>query len=276
MLGFKESMALLKYFSALVEELNRKSDNVRQMFSSHKPTAGDHRESSVAKLLTDHLPKRYEISSGLILSSEGEYSNQSDVIISDTLNNAPLFDHENNKIWLVESVYSVIEVKTKLTPTTLKDSIDKCQKFKKMNRKYFADHVNQRITDSLFVVWGFESAKTETFYNNYKELIKDIPIEEQPDFVLCPSQFLVTGGSYRKLNTQGQPGSPLNTTRNTDGLNVMEKFLATQTTECLELNDNSLIAFISWLSTWLQAAGDRTTMLGQYVANEKNIGRRVI
>lgn len=269
-------MSLLKYFGALVEELNRKSDNVRQMFSSHKPTAGDHRESSVAKLLTEHLPKRYEISSGLILSSDGEFSNQSDIIISDTLNNAPLFDPENNKIWLVESVYSVIEVKTQLTPTTLKDSLAKCQKFKKMNRKYFPDHVNQRISDSLFIIWGFESAKTETFYNNYKMLIKDIPIEEQPDFVICPSQFLVTGGSYRKLHTQGQPGSAHDISRNIAGIDPMEQFIRTQSTECLELNENSLITFIAWFSAWLQAAGDRTTMLGQYTANEKNIGRRII
>jgi len=268
-------MSLLKYFGALVEELNRKSDNVREMFSSHKPTAGDHRESSVAKLLAEHLPKRYEISSGLILSSDGEFSNQSDIIISDALNNAPLFDPESNKIWLVESVYSVIEVKTQLTPTTLRDSIDKCQKFKKMNRKYFSDHVNQRINDSLFIIWGFESAKTETFYKNYKELIKDIPIEEQPDFVICPSQFLVTGGSYRKLQIQGQPGSAHDMSHNTADVDPMEQFLRTQSTACLELNENSLITLIAWLSAWLQAAGDRTTMLGQYTVNEKNIGQRV-
>ncbi|EGQ7815815.1 hypothetical protein ABVD54_005017 [Vibrio parahaemolyticus] len=268
-------MALLQYFSSLVEELNRKSDLARCLFSTHKPTAGDHRESKVSELLSQHLPKRYAVSSGLIISTDGQFSNQSDIIIADNLNNAPLFDEEHNKIWLVESVYAAIEVKTQLTPSTLQDSIAKCQRFKRMKRMFFKDHVNQRIDDSLFIIWGFYSPSSETLYKNYRELIEDVPVEEQPDFVICPSKLLIKGGQYRKLADYGQPGSEYYE-KNQKIVDPLKSLILSHSTECLELKENSLITFIAWVGAWLQAAGDRTAMLGNYVINEKNIGRRIL
>lgn len=268
-------MSILKYFGSLVDDLTRKSETAKDMFSTHKPSVGDQREESVMKLLRDHLPKRYGVSTGLITSEEEEFSNQSDLIITDIMNNAPLFNNSTNKIWLAESVYAVIEIKTQLTPSTIKDCLKKCRRFKKMKRNFFTGQVNQRILDSLFIIWSFEAPSTQTFFNNYKSLIDDIPIDEQPDFVICPNQFLVTGGSYKKLVENNK------TVRNFQTQyqymdNSINQYFNQQSVECLELKENSLFTLIAWLTAWLQASGDRTALLGQYVANQKNIGVRIL
>lgn len=83
---------------------------------------------------------------------EGEFSNQADLLIVDHMSNAPLYPVYKNKVWLVESVYAMVEVKTKLTNTEIKDIIPKCRKFKKMKRKYDFVPSISRIQESLFII----------------------------------------------------------------------------------------------------------------------------
>ena len=105
--------------------------------------------------MKEYLPKAFSIGTGLILSSEGEFSNQADLLIADQLNNAPLYPESNNKLWLVESIYSLIEVKTNLEPLNIKDAIKKCVKFKRLKRVFQNVPSQPRITDSLFILWAF-------------------------------------------------------------------------------------------------------------------------
>lgn len=77
------------------------------------------------------------------------------LLIADQLNNAPLYPESNNKLWLVESIYSLIEVKTNLEPLNIKDAIKKCVKFKRLKRVSQNVPSQPRITDSLFILWAF-------------------------------------------------------------------------------------------------------------------------
>ena len=106
--------------------------------------------------------KRFGISTGFVISHDGMFSKQADLVVVDEQNNSPLYPNTTNKIWPVESVYALIEVKTKLDPRELRDAIDKGRTFKRLPRKFCDTWSRQPIRDSLFVIWAFESDSVKT------------------------------------------------------------------------------------------------------------------
>ncbi|MBL4963936.1 DUF6602 domain-containing protein [Bacillus halotolerans] len=124
------------YFKEIAAEIKRESDRVKFGYSTHALSSGENREDIVRDFLRNYIPKAFGVATGLILSSDGEFSNQADLVIFDQLYNNPLYPNSTNKLWLAESIYSLIEVKTHLNPNSLSDSIEKCKKFKKIKRKY--------------------------------------------------------------------------------------------------------------------------------------------
>lgn len=49
----------------------------------------------------------------MVISHEGLFSNQADLVVVDALNNSPLYGTSRNQLWPVEAVYSLLEVKTR-------------------------------------------------------------------------------------------------------------------------------------------------------------------
>ena len=107
-------MVLPGYLADLANNLSTKSAAIRRDFASHHPSAGEHREEAVGKILEGLFPNRFGISAGLIFSHDGLFSNQADLVVVDDQNNVPLYPENRSKLWPVESVYALIEVKTQL------------------------------------------------------------------------------------------------------------------------------------------------------------------
>lgn len=255
-------MSIPEYFKNISKKLNSDSEEIRTFFASHRPSAGSNREGLVADFLRKHLPDRYDISHGLILSSEGEFSNQADIIISDKLNNAPLFRERVESIWLVEAVYSLIEVKTSLSPSVIDDCISKCRKFKTLNRN-LSDRNIERIKDSLFVVWAFEGPSSETFRDTIIRKYEGLPLEETPDFIIVPSKYVCIAGQYRVLCRLGQSGSVHRQLIEAQPDRVQQ--LNSRGFEIAVLNEHSLLASMVWLNSWLHQAGERHAPLTKYL-----------
>ena len=95
------------YLADVARELQSKSTTIRRDFATHRPTAGTHREDLVAAFLRTHLPKRFGITTGLVISPDGEFSNQADLLIVDHMNNAPLHGGSSAELWPVEAVYAL-------------------------------------------------------------------------------------------------------------------------------------------------------------------------
>ncbi|WP_414708831.1 DUF6602 domain-containing protein [Roseateles sp.] len=93
--------------------MRAKSSSIRRDFASHRLSAGENREDLVAAFLSDHLPQRFGVGSGMVISHEGLFSNQADLVVVDALNNSPLYGTSRNQLWPVEAVYSLLEVKTR-------------------------------------------------------------------------------------------------------------------------------------------------------------------
>src|SRR5262245_11975403 len=82
----------------------------------HNLEKGLGNEQTLRDLLIAFLPRRFGVAKGKVVNSNGDMSQQLDVIIYDAHNCPSLFVDENkNQIIPIEGVYQVIEVKTTLT-----------------------------------------------------------------------------------------------------------------------------------------------------------------
>lgn len=124
------------YLADVGRDMAAKSAAIRRDFATHRLSAGENREDVVARFLVDHLPKRFGVSSGLIFSHDGVFSNQADLVLVDDQNNAPLHSATRNKLWPIEAVYALVEVKTNLSPTDIADAVAKGRRFKRMERRF--------------------------------------------------------------------------------------------------------------------------------------------
>lgn len=251
------------YFDDLTADLNKESERVRRFFATHRPSAGTNREDLVAKLLSGHIVPNAGIETGLVLSSSGQFSNQSDILLVDRLSNTALHGHRPIPLWLAESVYAVIEVKTQLTPTEIKDSVEKCVRFKNLPTNFADSLQRQKISDSLFCIWAFEAPQPTTAKKNIEAALLNIPRALHPDFIVVPGSFLVRGGKYYELSSLGQPGSSqyamkLSAAGGDPSKMLLEHF------EMLDLGENTIFTFLYWLNSWLFCAGPRRPNLLAY------------
>ena len=234
----------------------------------------DSREDLVKKFLKDYLPKRFGVSTGFVISYDGKFSNQADILIVDRQNNSPFHPDKRNKLWPIESVYALIEVKTHLSCTDLKDAVSKGRKFKRLQRKFCAFEANQNIQDSLFVIWAFESPRPMTQKQNILRTLQSVPKPEQPDFIVVPDSIVVQSGSYLELNRLGQPGSQYrNQLELQHGKNL--SVLLPESFEIYDLGANSLLAWYIWFDSWLRRAGSRITDPVDYLPKETTFGKKI-
>lgn len=93
---------------------------------NHNPTKGRTREAIIIEqFLKPYLPKRFSIGSGLIIDFSEKESKQQDLIIFDENHSPVLLNVDSDKIIFAESTFAVLEVKSKLTTTELKDILTK-------------------------------------------------------------------------------------------------------------------------------------------------------
>jgi hypothetical protein len=266
-------MDIAAYFGDVSEELQRRSDRIRLGFSSHEGLSGANREELVAAFLSENLPAEFVVDTGLILCSTGEFSNEADIVIIDRLRNAPLFSDLQKKLWLVESVYGLIEVKTQLTPTTLTDAVEKCARFKRLPRHFADVPALPRLSDSLAIVWAWEGPSPEVAKANLLDVLRGIPAAEQPDFVIVPGKYLAVAGSYRELGSFGQPRSRYRLAKEEQLGRSAEQELAERPVEVWDMGTHSLLAWLGWLVSWLQGAGSRSAPMLRYLQQGDQYGR---
>ena len=267
-------MVLVDCMKEVAEEMHRKSDAIRRDFSQHRLSAGDSREDLVTKFLADYLPKRFGVSTGFIISHDGKFSNQADIVIVDDQNNSPLHPDKRNKLWPIEAVYALIEVKTHLNYSDLTDAISKGQRFKRLQRRFCISGVAQNIKESLFVIWAFESPNPKTQKQNISKALQGVPRAEQPDFVIVPDCLVVQSGSYLELSRLGQPSSQHRkhlTFQYGNNLSI----LLPESFEVCDLGANSLLAWYTWFDSWLRQAGSRFTNPVDYLPKGYMLGKKV-
>ncbi|MBE5315170.1 MAG: hypothetical protein H4O13_07185 [Xanthomonadales bacterium] len=257
------------YLKDVTREMAAKSAAIRRDFATHRLSAGENREGLVSQFLREHLPQKLGISSGLIFSSEGLFSNQADVIVVDHLNNAPLHATSRNTLWPVEAVYALVEVKTSLSPAEIKDSVAKCRRYKQMRRRFCTPLQQDK---SLFVIWAFEGPSAETLKVNLSEELAPVPDGERPDLVVVLSGTVAMAGDYREIARLGQPESPYrNQLHARHGADLST--LLPGPIDVVDAGDNALLTWFTWFDSWLRLSDPRLTDPIQYLPAGMLAGR---
>lgn len=108
------------------------NDEVGRIF--HNAEYGKYRERIVKQFLRFVIPKRLDINSGFVLTSNNEISTECDIIIYDQ-NSTPLIqDSEKQNFYPVETVVGIGEIKSTLNKTDLKIALNKLARNKSLRK----------------------------------------------------------------------------------------------------------------------------------------------
>jgi len=117
----------------------------------HSGLKGEANEETVRKFLRQYLPKALDITTGIIVDSDGNHSRQVDIIICDSVKTPIFYQSGDTRVIPIECVYAVIEVKSFLDKTELKASYKNMLSVKKLVKKaYFEQKGAIVITHHLY------------------------------------------------------------------------------------------------------------------------------
>lgn len=150
-------------------------------FVKHAGDKGENREHILREFLSKHLPARYGVAKGEIITKNGERSHSADIIIYDAIN-CPVLYSEKTSIIPIEGVYGIIEVKSTLSKDEFLDAARKVGAFKKLaprdlgviaTREYVTVH---RASRPFGIVLGFALADNSlaSLSANWEELNREI------------------------------------------------------------------------------------------------------
>jgi hypothetical protein len=195
----------------------------------HSFSVGTRVEAILRRFLRDYLPSSSAAGTGEIIDSAGNATGQVDVVI--TREYHPYINSPNEPgLYLIEGVACAGEVKTQLTSTELRTTIENCRKYKRLKPSIDRgasvmsnpEDIDRFINHRPFFLFAFESQVTLDFIGQtmaafYKEHKVDIP--EQIDAVFCLDRGSIInfgrGTGTLKYATETAPSVPgLVATRN--------------------------------------------------------------
>lgn len=124
---------LKEVFLSLQEELETRLQ-VGRIAISHPGTKGEASELNWRDLLTAYLPQRYCASKAFVVDSEGQCSDQIDIVIHDRQYSPLLFNHAGAIYVPAESVYCVLEVKQEINKQNLDYACNKAASVRRLKR----------------------------------------------------------------------------------------------------------------------------------------------
>lgn len=124
---------LKEVFLSLQDELETRLQ-VGRAAIRHAGTKGDASELNWRDLLSAYLPQRYSVSKAFVVDSDGQCSDQIDIVIHDRQYSPLLFNHAGAVYVPAESVYCVLEVKQVLNKQNIEYACDKAASVRKLKR----------------------------------------------------------------------------------------------------------------------------------------------
>jgi hypothetical protein len=97
----------------------------------HAGDKGESRELLLRDFLGEHLPRRYGVTKGEVVTKAGDQSHSADVIVYDAVN-CPVLYTGATTVLLVEGVYGIIEVKSTMSKAEFVDAAKKIEAFKRL------------------------------------------------------------------------------------------------------------------------------------------------
>ena len=241
----------------LLEQSNRIARDI-----DHAVAAGEAREEAAREVLSDFLPEAYGVDRGFIFASDGNRSNQTDLIIYDKLWSRPMYGQNNSKFFAVESVYATIELKTNLDRSDIQDACEKASRFKKLKRDWTNVYKVPAVKESLCILWAFNAPSTLTAVDNLDSEFMKWPNLEQPDMVIVPGKFFSYAGAWRMMTANPEE---FHTNRAAHEGQIVTYDKDTQPNLItFEAGDYSLVVLLFNSISFLYNAGPRSTNIINY------------
>ena len=174
-------------------------------FIKHAGDKGENREHILREFLATHLPKKYGVAKGEIVTKNGQHSHSADIVIYDAVN-CPVLYSEKTAIIPIEGVFGIIEVKSSLSKAEFVGAARQIEAFKKLaprelgvieTRDYVTVHRSSRPF-GIIVAFDLASNSLESLSANWRELNAEI---HNVNFFL--NYFCVLGEGlvrYEKVN----------------------------------------------------------------------------
>jgi hypothetical protein len=155
-------MNIEEHFRSLTKELDALKNRVRNFIeSNHWITDGEWKESALRAMISEYLPDTVKVGRGFILTKPG-LSSQCDILLYRA--SSPVLFRDGDLVFLTpDSVISVIEVKTSLNRTTMRDAL---RKLGEIGTK-LGDH-SKNCCLALF------SYETEVEHPQWADLLKEV------------------------------------------------------------------------------------------------------
>ena len=177
----------MDYYESLTKEIFSRYETITSLTQQTK-IKGDYTEAIVRDFVGRFLPRRYEVVHGLVYNSKtGKKSPECDVIVYDIERAAPLFKSEDLVIVDGNYVRIVMQVKSQLTSTTLKEAIKNLKLVKEINSHIIGWIVGFEAKDLLKTMY-FNSWKSHVvqFLQIFSSKCK-----ENPELLKSQMKFFV-------------------------------------------------------------------------------------
>ncbi|WNF23169.1 DUF6602 domain-containing protein [Mesobacillus jeotgali] len=164
---------------------------------NHMGERGSSREEILLRYLRKYIPNKYQMNNGIIIDGTGEQSRQQDIIIYDSFNSPVLLNMESTRIVPIESVYSVIEVKSTLNKT----EISKCVNNITSVRSLIKNSLGSINSPTAGFVFAFTSSTTlETLLDNLVEANNQVDKHKQISAICVLDKGVIVNISKKGLN----------------------------------------------------------------------------
>jgi len=125
--------SLKELLEGLHDDIHTRLETVRKTIN-HPGTKGDASEGIWLELLNKYLPERYRAEKAFVVDSNGDFSEQIDVVVFDRQYSPFIFNYEGAVIIPAESVYAVFEAKQTVNADLIDYAQKKVQSVRKLHR----------------------------------------------------------------------------------------------------------------------------------------------
>lgn len=130
----KDRIEIGRLFAGIADKMLVDFDQIQSQVA-HAGERGSQRERTLMMFLEKYLPTRYALGSGHIIDTDGNRSNQCDIVIYDGHNCPLLLAEDGYQVFPIESVFGVIEVKSVAQSSTIKEAVDNIVAAKMLGEK---------------------------------------------------------------------------------------------------------------------------------------------
>lgn len=263
-LASPEAQPMLElYFNALGEIMAAESRMMANLYR-HRGKLGENRAALLQRFLATYLPQRFGVGAGFALFGD-DVSTEQDVVVYDQLNNPVLFPETVAPLFPPSALAAVVEVKSRLTKSELRQTIIKGKALKENLRGSFIHHPAPPRAEALAALFAFDSRlAVADVLHEAKAVEEEIGAEmgDRIDAVCVLGEGLVLGGSLLYSTThKGEPLHP-------ETRPPRQQRLAVEA-------ENSLFIFYSRLLDYILARAEVRPQLMSYLPPDTPLGEVV-